>query len=257
MGLVGLSNTLSLEGAKYNISCNTIAPTAFSRLTQDLLPPDAEENLKPIFVMPLVLYLCHESCTDTGSLFEVAGGWMGKVRLEKSSGAMVRRSNTPMTVEDVRDNWNEIVSFATPLHHLTSAETVSYLWENIRKLDDKENGDTNEVVTQTFSYTQNQVILYALAVGCSLRQPNALRFLYENHENFSALPTFAVIPAQSLSISIISSGKLGVNVDLTRVKISFKKKTKSRFFFFICDRFFMVNNMLKYFNHYQHLVLSH
>ncbi|CAF4297591.1 unnamed protein product, partial [Rotaria magnacalcarata] len=79
MGLVGLSNTLSLEGAKYNITCNAIAPTAFSRLTQDLLPPDAEENLKPAFVMPLVLYLCHESCDATGSLFEVAGGWMGKV----------------------------------------------------------------------------------------------------------------------------------------------------------------------------------
>ncbi|CAF4423146.1 unnamed protein product, partial [Rotaria magnacalcarata] len=79
MGLVGLSNTLSLEGAKYNITCNAIAPTAFSRLTQDLLPSDAEENLKPAFVMPLVLYLCHESCDATGSLFEVAGGWMGKV----------------------------------------------------------------------------------------------------------------------------------------------------------------------------------
>ena len=36
-----------------------------------------KENLKPVFVMPLVLYLCHESCSDTGSLFEVAGGWSG------------------------------------------------------------------------------------------------------------------------------------------------------------------------------------
>jgi 3-hydroxyacyl-CoA dehydrogenase/3a,7a,12a-trihydroxy-5b-cholest-24-enoyl-CoA hydratase len=213
MGLVGLSNTLSLEGAKYNISCNTIAPTAFSRLTQDLLPPDAEENLNPIFVMPLVLYLCHESCSTTGSVFEVAGGWMGKVRLEKSSGAMVRRPNVPMTVEDVRDNWNDIVSFAKPLHHTTAGEATLYVMDTIRKLDNKD----NEVFTQTFSYTSNQVILYALAVGCSLRQPNALRFLYENHEQFSVLPTFAVIPAQSLSMSIVSSGKLGINVDLARV----------------------------------------
>jgi len=219
MGLVGLSNTLSLEGAKYNISCNTIAPTAFSRLTQDLLPPDAEENLKPAFVMPLVLYLCHESCSDTGSLFEVAGGWMGKVRLEKSSGAMVRRPNAPMTVEDVRDNWKDIVSFATPLYHLTQAEQLSNIWDAIRKMNNKDEGNENEVYTQKFSYTSNQVILYALAVGCSLRQPNALRFLYENHEQFSALPTFAVIPAQSLSMAIVSSGKLGINVDLVRVNI--------------------------------------
>jgi 3-hydroxyacyl-CoA dehydrogenase/3a,7a,12a-trihydroxy-5b-cholest-24-enoyl-CoA hydratase len=217
MGLVGLSNTLSFEGAKYNITCNAIAPTAFSRLTQDLLPPDAEENLKPAFVMPLVLYLCHESCSDTGSLFEVAGGWMGKVRLEKSSGAMVRRPNAPMTVEDVRDNWKDIVSFATPLYHLTQTDQVSHVLDAIRKMNGKDEGNENEVFTQTFSYTSNQVILYALAVGCSLRQPNALRFLYENHEQFSALPTFAVIPAQSLSMSIISSGKLGISLDLVRV----------------------------------------
>jgi 3-hydroxyacyl-CoA dehydrogenase/3a,7a,12a-trihydroxy-5b-cholest-24-enoyl-CoA hydratase len=219
MGLVGLSNTLSLEGAKYNISCNTIAPTAYSRLTKDLMPEDAEENLKPAFVMPLVVYLCHESCTDTSSLFEVAGGWMGKVRLEKSSGALVRRANAPMTAEDVRDNWKDIVSFATPVHHLTQAEQVTHILDTIRKIDNPNNEAENDkqVFTQTFSYTSNQLILYALAVGCSLRQPNSLRFLYENHENFAALPTFAVIPAQALSMIVVGSGKLGINVDLFRV----------------------------------------
>jgi 3-hydroxyacyl-CoA dehydrogenase/3a,7a,12a-trihydroxy-5b-cholest-24-enoyl-CoA hydratase len=219
MGLVGLSNTLSLEGAKYNISCNTIAPTAFSRLTQDLLPPDAEENLKPAFVMPLVVYLCHESCTDTGSLFEVAGGWMGKVRLQKSSGAVVRRPNAPMTAEDVRDNWKEIVSFATPLYHTTQTEQVSYLLDAVKSINSNEGENDKQIFTQKFSYTSNQLILYALAVGCSLRQPNSLRFLYENHEQFAALPTFAVIPAQALSMVVVGSGKLGVNVDLFRVKI--------------------------------------
>ena len=222
MGLVGLSNTLALEGTKYNIACNVIAPTAYSRLTRDLLPPNAEENLNPVFVMPLVLYLCHESCMDTGSLFEVGGGWMGKVRLEKSSGAMLRRPDTAMTVEDVRDNWKDIVSFATPLHHITQGEQVSHLIDVIQKLKNKDEGYENEIFTERFSYTSNQVILYALAVGCSLRQPNSLRFLYENHQQFSTLPTFAVIPAQSLSMSIINSGKLGINIDLVRVKFLFQ-----------------------------------
>ena len=39
MGVVGFSSTVSKEGAKYNILCNTIAPQAFSRMTANVLPP--------------------------------------------------------------------------------------------------------------------------------------------------------------------------------------------------------------------------
>ena len=81
LGLFGLSNTLSLEGAKYNIKSNTIAPLAKSRLTETVMPEELLANLKPDYVAPLVLYLCHESCDETGSLFEVGAGWIGKCRL--------------------------------------------------------------------------------------------------------------------------------------------------------------------------------
>jgi len=53
MGLVGLMNSLKLEGKKYDIKCNTVAPLAHTRLTEDLLPPDLKDRLDPEFVAPL------------------------------------------------------------------------------------------------------------------------------------------------------------------------------------------------------------
>lgn len=50
MAVLGLCNTLSQEGKKYNILCNTVAPTAWSRLTADLMPP-GEDTLLSVGVL--------------------------------------------------------------------------------------------------------------------------------------------------------------------------------------------------------------
>lgn len=72
--------TLAKEGEKRNIRVNTIAPIAASRMTETILPKEALANLDPKFVVPLVGYLSHESCEETGSLFEIAAGYIGKLR---------------------------------------------------------------------------------------------------------------------------------------------------------------------------------
>ena len=106
MGLVGLSNVLSLEGAKYNIKCNVLAPVARTRLTEDLLGPLADA-LDPECVTPLVTYLVSEACQETHSIWSVGGGRYARMFVGLTRGWFAGK-DAKATPEQVRDHVGEI-----------------------------------------------------------------------------------------------------------------------------------------------------
>ena len=75
MALIGLMNTLHLEGAKYNIRSNALAPVAATRMTQDLMPKEALELLRPEEVTPGALFLLGENAPSRVILAAGAGGF--------------------------------------------------------------------------------------------------------------------------------------------------------------------------------------
>nr|KAG5694108.1 hypothetical protein BaRGS_005863 [Batillaria attramentaria] len=230
LGLLGLSNTLSLEGQKNNIICNTIAPTAGSRLTATVIPPDIAQALKPEFVAPTVLYLCHESCPITGGIIELGAGWVSQVRFERSKGAVLRTRDSPMTPEAVRDTWDKITDFTDSDKPKTA--NMAFIMNLINSMKeepaasssgDEGKKDLKEIIRDfkpepaSFTFNDRDIIVYALGVGVSTRQPDHLKFLFELSDEFTAIPTFGVIPAFDAMGKALVAGIPGFPIDLTKL----------------------------------------
>ncbi|XP_014666275.1 PREDICTED: peroxisomal multifunctional enzyme type 2-like [Priapulus caudatus] len=248
MALVGLSNTLAIEGAAYGICCNAVVPTAGSRLTRGVFPGELVDALKPEYVAPLVAYLCHESCEETGGVFEAGAGWIGKLRWERSQGRIVREKGKRMTPEAVRDSWEGITDMTSASHPSSIQESTATLVDVLEKINEGHTtspgnaGDPSAsgiaVATTTVEaavsdvtvatatddaaasdaavatatddaaaavaklrdaaiepsvirYTDRDVILYHLGIGCSVADAGSLKFLYEGSDDFSVVPTFS------------------------------------------------------------------
>ncbi|MGD8972097.1 MAG: SDR family NAD(P)-dependent oxidoreductase, partial [Desulfobacterales bacterium] len=110
MALVGLMNTLKLEGKKYDIKVNSIAPIAASRLTEDVMPPDLFEKSKPEFVAPVVMYLCSERCNETGAIFNSGMGYFNRATILTGPTVQLGDAENPPTPELIHKNWDKINS---------------------------------------------------------------------------------------------------------------------------------------------------
>ena len=130
LGLVGFTRTLAIEGAGRGVTANAIAPIAGSRMLETVSSPEMVAALKPAYVVPLVVRLCAPDNVESGGLFEVGAGWMGKLRWERSRGVAFDREK-PITAELVDAEWDRITDFTDADHPGNVTEAAAPVRANL------------------------------------------------------------------------------------------------------------------------------
>ncbi|MBU9477685.1 SDR family oxidoreductase [Burkholderia multivorans] len=128
-GLVGLMNVLAIEGAKYNIRTNIIAPMAATQMTESVMSADLLPHFKPELVSAAVAYLCSEKIETSGSIVSAAAGHYSSVKLVSSEGVFFAPGET-VTPETIADSWAKINDFS---HYRTFSSAGAEV-ENIAEL---------------------------------------------------------------------------------------------------------------------------
>ncbi len=124
LALVGFMNALKLEGQKNNVLVNTIAPVATTRMTESLMPEEANRLLQPEFVAAMVAYFCSEACEHTGETVEAGAGHYAAVRIVEAKGVSFG-TDAEVTPDMIHERYAEIRDLTGATPFVNSSDAVA------------------------------------------------------------------------------------------------------------------------------------
>ena len=128
MGMYGLARSISMEGGRSNITCNCVAPVGATTMNSGHWSDRDKEIRKAEYVAPLVAYLAHSSCEESGSFFETSAGSYKKLRWERTEGLNLFPAETPVTIDTIAENWQTITNFELTEHPQSMADSLQRMY---------------------------------------------------------------------------------------------------------------------------------
>lgn len=215
-GIIGLTRTIAIEGAKNNIKANVVAPHAETAMTLTVFREEDKNLYPPKLVAPLLIFLASENVPVTGELFEGGGGWIGNTRWQRAKGAVSKDAVT--TPEFVRDHISDITDFSTGTENpkSTTESSMAILSavgdddddeddEEEEEEDEDDEDDPDKMPDPIFSWDDRDVLLYNIAIGAHRKE---LKYTYENDSDFQVIPTFCHLPTFNSPKSQMTFAKL-------------------------------------------------
>ena len=177
-GILGFSRALALEGKKYNIKVNTVAPYAGTGLSKGALPDEVFQGFNPQYLCPLVGLLCSDNLVpepSTGGLFEAGAGWVAETRWQRSGGVAFP-AHESLTPEMVMRHWSSITNFddGRADHPREPADGTAKVMANLQGIKDEKPSKSNNAYLDRiaaeqkrpapgteFSWNEKDVVLYS------------------------------------------------------------------------------------------------
>ena len=133
MAMVGLMNTLKLEGQKYNVFSNTITPVAYTRMTENLMPEDFGKQFQPEYITPAVLYLASDQAPN-GAIMAAGAGVFSRILIHETMGISLG-TGEDMTPENISASWEKISDMSDARLLQNGGEQTLKIFELLSKKD--------------------------------------------------------------------------------------------------------------------------
>ena len=132
IGMYGLARSIAWEGGRTNITCNCVCPVGATTMNSANWSGEDKRIRKVEYVAPLVVYLAHEDCQESGTIFEASAGSFKKLRWERTEGLNVYPEHDTLDINTIAENWDKITDFSESEHPLHMGDSLERMYARFK-----------------------------------------------------------------------------------------------------------------------------